>query len=665
MTGPRLQIRHPDGTTDELTILAPDAVGDTEAPSLQSLSIERKIARNPDECDRAECRVYRDAWQSLGINPIDDRFIIVDGGGADLFGGRLRDTQRGGVTVSVILDDAKRDALDAAPSGGNDIYDPQPDDQLVTGELLPRVPTLGPGTITEQTGSIAFSESQASPGASITKLAEPTGSETLYRPDFTLDYVGRLGSDRTDETLSPSAGTLIGEPRVREQTVEDVTRIRVLGAQQGTAQVTAEAVVDDTTEREVYRQKSDKDIQQAGRAQALADELAAEYQDAPEYLEVETEIPASVAPSLGDSFRLALPAYDIDADLRIMTLERILDEAGDRFRAVLSNRKLTRDLEGERQQRSVEEFRGGNAGQIVRDSDSQGFDKVDDGEPMGFSLDYPSGVIDEYEATLRIESQPFRRPAAATGHSHGFSVSHPSHRHNVNTTSANNADFSNVATQASNIDSVTVPSSGDVIVDSFQPSVNTTGVRAYLGFLNKSATQETVYFELQNNDTGFIYPDSSQSDVEIVGIPLAPGEYAWWNAWDHTNCNGETLTIRASSTTGQFNASTAVWWEAPGRHTHGVFSTTSSELGTTTSSTTDSETSLQPGIITEDDRTPSNVAVTVGGQQVASALNHPIDETIDISGALDAGPNAIEATSDTLGELRLSVTIEALKNASQ
>ena len=683
MTRPTLRIKHADGTTSELAILAPDDVGDDTTPSLQALSIERKIARNPDECDRSECRVYRDGWQDLDINPIDDRFVIVNGD-EELFGGRLRDTQREGVTVSVILDGAKRDALDATPSGGNDIYAPQPDDQLVTGELLPRVPTIDSGTITEQTGSIAFSESQASPGASITKLAEATGSETLYRPDFTLDYIGRLGSDRADETLSPSAGTLIGKPRIREQTVEDITHVRVLGAQQGTAQVTAEAVVDDSTEREVYREYSDKDIQQAGRAQRVADELAAEYQDAPEYLEIESEIPAAVEPSLGDSFTIELPAYDIDAGLRIMTLERILDEAGDRFRAVLSNRKLTRDLEGDRQRRSVEEFRGGNAGQIVRDSDSQGFDKVDSGEPMAFEFDYPSRIIDEYQAQLRIESRAYRRPASAQGHSHSFSV--PDHDHSFtvqdhdhtvdiseSATSTENTDFSNISeTSVDTADGVAIDGSFTTVAD-FTINSETDAVSQTLIMIDALAQSDvgdgSVVARVKDTTTGEEYPFSFGVPRSVTG-----GASASWVIPIFEDIDGHDVRVdlRADNAEGTYD--TSVYSMSSGFHTHNfsvsATSTTSNGGGTSsttsngggTSTTTDSETALDPGIVTEDSQTPSNVSVSIDGTTVASGLNHPIDTTVDIEGVLSAGANTIEATSDTLGELRLGVTFEALKN---
>lgn len=665
MSDLRLRIEHSDGTESELAIVKPDDVGDAPAASLQSLSIERAIGRNPDECDRAECRVYRDAWRSLDIDPIDDRFIIVDrSADVDIFGGRLKDVEQSGTTVNVLLDGPKRDALDAEPSAGNELYPVQSDAALVENELLARVPTVDAGVV-EQNAAIAFSESQASPGASVTKLAEAAGAEVVYRPDWTVDYVPRLGEDRADETLSPSAATVFGDARVRESATEDITHVRVLGAQEGTAQVVAESPVDESTDRRVYRDRTDKDIQRQSRAQALADELAAEYQDAPEFVDVELSVEPAVDPSLGDSFHVELPSHDIDETLRIMTLERILDTAGERFRCLLSNRKLSRDTATDAQQRSVDEFRGGNAGQIVRDSDSQGFDKVDDGEPMAFDFRYPDDVIDEYEAVLRVESRPFRRPASAQGHSHAFSID--SHSHGVSisdtTTSEDNADYELSTT-------VGIDSGLSTPVDDEWTTLQTVDIDVgddgselrYIGVI-RNTDDETTELDARLYDA-----DAGEEFSETHLGPLESFDTRFYTGAIPRNMAGRTAKLQVRQfglgDLGEFDVATFGRFEQIGRHTHEVtisdFTTTASGGGV--SSTTDSETSLEPGIVTEADLTPSDVAVAIDGETVASGLDHPIDETVDISGVLDAGPNTVEATTASLGELRLSVTFEALKN---
>ena len=326
-----LRIEHADGSTSTLQLVSPDDFGDAAAPSLTTLRTTHKIAERPDETATAEAAVLRGSWAEVepDIDTVNDKFFI-EGDSTTIFGGRLRDTEVSGPTVSVLLDGPKRDAIDAEPSDPNVLYDPQ-DDTTTLSTILARVSTVAPGvTETVKTG-LPFSESHAAPGKSISKLAAAAGAETRYRSDFTLDYTDRLGGDRTNDTLSPANGNIISEPRIREQVTEEVNNVRVLGAKSGAATVTAEATAsgyDPATDRAVWREHSDKEIQQQSRAQAVADELVAEYDGEPEYLEVEIEIPRSVAPTLGDSFSVQLPERGIDAELRIMELSRLIDEAG-------------------------------------------------------------------------------------------------------------------------------------------------------------------------------------------------------------------------------------------------------------------------------------------------------------------------------------------------
>ena len=662
-----LDIEH-DDTTSTLRILGPDELGDANTPSLQSARIERQLTRQPDATDTAEVVVYRDAWSDVeqSLDRTNDRLVIREDGAPE-FGGRLADFERDGVVVSVLIDSPKRDAIDAEPSGGNDVYQPQPDSALVENELLPRVPTVGAGTLETVDNAIAFSESHASPGKSLTKLARDADAELRYRTTetgFVLDYLGRLGADRTDETLSPASATVLGEPRIREQITEDVTHVRVLGAGEGTAQVEATAVAsgfDPANDRAVWRSRTDKDIQQAERAQSLAQTLVAEYDGAPEFIEVEFEVPRSVNPSLGDTFTVEIPAHDINETLRIIMLERLIDDAGDRFRTILSNRRHTADTGGDERALELDSLSEGNAGQVVRDSDSQGFDKVDSGEPQEWFFDYPSDVIGEFEAKLRVESQPFRRPASAQGHSHAFSV--PSHAHNVSisdtTTSGNNSDFTATAdAETSTGQSVTV--STDTQLAAFEQQINGSRTTVQIFYRKNTADVGEVTFKLrEQNEDGFL----DQVTTTVFGDE------------DHTtvyltvekDMNGSDLEVVASDARfgdGDHDATYFARWKVVGKHTHDVSlsDTATTSSGGSTSSTTDSETSLEPGIVTESTLTPSNVSVDIDGETVVSGLDHPIQETVDISGVLSAGANQITASSDTLGELRTSVTFEAVKN---
>ena len=660
-----LDIEH-DDTVSTLSVLDPDDFGDDHVPSLQSASIERELVQQPDETDRAEVVVYRDGWREVldKVDRTNDRFIIREDGEI-IFGGRLADFEFDGVTVSVLLDGPKRDALDAEPSGGNDLFEPQPDTDILS-TLLGRVSTVDEGSVETVKTDVAFSESQAAPGKSITKLARDADAEVRYRTaedGFVLDYQARIGDDRTDETLSPSSATVQGDPRIREQITEDVTTVRVLGAGEGTAQVVAEATVsgfDPAVDRPVFRQHADKDIQQQSRAESLAETLVDEYDGSREFVEVEFEIPRDVDPTLGDEFTVELPEFAIDETLRITMLERIIDAAGDRFRAVLSNRRHTNETDGSARAQSVDEFREGNAGQIVRDSDSQGYDKVDDGEPQEWFFDYPENVIDEFEAKLRVESQPFRRPASAQGHSHGFEIDDHTHGVSISdsSTSAQNSDFETVEETDRGVSTATVGS--ETTLDSFTPSTSGARVVALLSYKITSDDETEIQFRLRaSGSTEFTFLTNTIPSDSPVIVPITLERGA----------SGEELELQASHATvggsDSHDAAFSVYWRVVGTHTHGVSisDTTTTSSGGGTSSTTDSETSLQPGIVTETDLTPSNVAVDIDGETVVSGLDHPIQETVDISGVLSAGANGITTSSDTLGEVRTSITFEAIKNA--
>ena len=641
-----LDIEH-DDTTSTLRILGPDELGDANTPSLQSARIERQLTRQPDATDTAEVVVYRDAWSDVetDLDRTNDRLVIREDG-EPVFGGRLADFERDGVVVSVLIDSPKRDAIDAEPSGGNDVFAPQPDSTLVENELLSRVPTIDAGTVETVDGSIAFSESHASPGKSLTKLARDADAELRYRTTeagFVFDYLGRLGSDRTDETLSPASATVLGEPRIREQITEDVTHVRVLGAGEGTAQTEAEAVAagfDPADDRAVYRQRVDKDIADAGRAESLAETLVAEYDGSPEYLEVEMEVPRRVEPSLGDEFAVELPAHGIDTELRVTTAERIVDSGGDRYRVVLSNRRHTADLQGAESAVELDSLSEGNAGQYYALADGEGFDPVDNGEPYQFSFFRPPDTIGELRSVLRLESRPYRLRSAQSGHTHTV---------DIGTTTADNAQFDDVVFAESGFDEVTVSNVGDEVIYSTTVDTPTSFVVAHVTAMSDIRVIQLYWRDATDE---IDYPSANYGIVNRTGETGCAGAVTMPIPRD---LDGNTIELRARATgdndTAEIAFAAAV--VGAGKHTHGI----------NESETTSSTAAVDPGIVEQSNETVSGVDVTVAGQTVATGLDHPIDESIDLEGVLSDGRNDIEITSDSLGELRATLEYEAIKNA--
>jgi hypothetical protein len=175
------------------------------------------------------------------------------------------------------------------------------------------------------------------------ELSGSTAADVRYRPDGTVDYLQRRGVDR-GETLSPSAGAVITEPRIRRTMREDTTNVRVLSQSDDSTFEEAVAVSTGSDEREVW-EVDEINSTSSSRLQARATRLANEVADAPEYLEVEAGLdPDALAavPEVGDRYTLDLPASGIATDVRVIEADRVIDGGGDRLdRVLLSNRKLT------------------------------------------------------------------------------------------------------------------------------------------------------------------------------------------------------------------------------------------------------------------------------------------------------------------------------------
>jgi len=252
------------------------------------------------------------------------------------------------------------------------------------------------------------------------------------------------------------------------------------------------------------------------------------------------------------------------------------------------------------------------------------------------------------------------------GHSHPFSV--PDHTHPLTVSAQTTTDLvpsSQPFSYFSESGKATLSDGVTNGVTSHIVGSNETGwpyfFTLYLTVVDGQSEQiESLKAFAEVNGIGYFFSKKFSSNND-ASLPL------YGTLLTADDLTGEQIVVRINAETqsgGDIDVNYDFTLTAIPEHGHDVsFSeSTDTNSGGGTSSTTASEVALSPGIVTEDTKTPSNVAVTVDGQQVASGLDHPIDETVDISGILDAGSNPIEATTDTLGELRLTTTIEALKN---
>jgi hypothetical protein len=332
-----LRIEHANGSVSELVVPTPTAI-DEDAVTLATIAIERAL----DKVARCEARVFRSSWLDVleELDRRDDKLFVEDSSGSDIFGGRLDDWQFDGSTVSVQIDSFERDALDAERPASFERTGMADDD--IARDFLALVDAVEPATTAfeQTTSSIDYQATHLSPGSMLRELIGSTGAEIEYRPDGAVEYLERRGTNHT-ETLSPTNGTIVSDPRIRSNIREDVTHVRAVSQNDDTLYEEAVAVSD--SDREVW-EIDEVNSESSSRLQARATQLANEYESAPAYLEVETRLDVdalSTDPAIGDRYPVDLPAYGINQDLRIIELERSIDEDGERVDILLSNRKLT------------------------------------------------------------------------------------------------------------------------------------------------------------------------------------------------------------------------------------------------------------------------------------------------------------------------------------
>lgn len=341
-------------------------------------------------------------------------------------------------------------------------------------------------------------------------------------------------------------------------------------------------------------------------------------------------------------------------------LERILDEAGDRFRALLTNRRLTTDLQGDQKALELNSLSEGNAGQYYAITDSEGWDAVGSGEPYEFIFYRPVDTIGELRAKLRLESREYRLRADQVGHSHTVSVNHPSHSHLVSGTTDIVPNASETELHEFVFSTLTIPEGTRTAVNSY--SVNTPAY-PYLVYVTVGKDPSSADF---NSIEVFARKANQTDSYNIIqsSASLGQGYAGFGYIPDDLVGDDLELVININTVNGTDPVIDGQWTIiAIPPHDHGVNETSTQALGRTVSETTDSVAAVDPGINTIQGEQVSNVALDINGSTVASGLSHPIDTTVDITGIMSDGPNPVTISSDALGELRATIEYEAIKNA--
>ena len=576
--------------------------------------------------DRADWLAVRDQ-----LDEVADRLRIERGDGSTLFGGRFRDDSRDGNTVVVTIASYEQDAIDAEPTDGLEVFQNVTDDTVAT-DAIDAVPTLVAGTVDQTATGLSFSFSHAERSKQLRDAAEPGGAEIAYNADRTVDYVDRLGQDKLGTVISSVNQDIVNTLRVQENNRDPVTHIRGLGAQQGDDQVQSEAIIPSYAGgRQVWREYTNKDIVNQSRLQTIVDRLAGEYDSERRRITVEAGL-VGVDVELGDRITVDLAEHDIDRGLRIVTIREILSNV-QRFVVTLTNRNVERA--GQRKRRDdLERFNSGYQGFIDRDTDSYGWQPVNATTNATRPYPYPDDVVSERTAEVIVNSIPYR--AYSQGAASGGT-----------TTTESNTALGDIAASRDS-SSVASTSTNWTTLTTYDIGLNTSESRVWF---NASVEDEAVaylrVYDTLNND---YFPD-------VDGIPLSLGTgetdpYTYGGnivaPGDRLDDNG--LELQIDWGTGGLDYA----WEA-------VFYSTTIHQHNLDPHTHD----VEPGLIDFPAETASGVDLIVNGNTVATNIGSgEFATTVDIAGELTAGENTIEATSDSLGLINMTVQTQLFRQGT-
>ncbi|ADJ14836.1 hypothetical protein C497_05667 [Halalkalicoccus jeotgali B3] len=600
-----------------------------------------------DKQSHAEITVYRDEWNEIvdDVDPLVDEFYIEDENkSGSIFGGRLTDVKRGGVQIELILGSFETDARQGEPVQDTVVFDNSPD-SLVVSSALERTDTLSAGQIQNVGHEMSIMFSKTSPAKMIRDTTEMTGGEVRYNPDKTVDYKHRLGSDKLD-IIGPTNQTVTEEFAATQVTQERPTHLLMLGAGEGDAQLQTTSVApwyDDSVPRQNWIKRANKEITNERRLQRVADHAMAEYNESPQYIEIEIET-FDLQISLGDTFPVIYEEEDINTRLRVMELTTNYSSEGVTHEATLSNRRFTRASNpGQNTRETAAQFQESFQGSTVPISTTGGRQPVSNDLNYEMSVDYPSDVQKEMRAKLHVRGLPYRAYSQGVSAGGGGILSE---------TSGDNADFESVVD--SQIDSVFQGTDNAwQEIGSFTTDEDTSmlfvSVRAQREGTTGSDDLGGTYIRLHDQGDDRFYPRhlgsqiSPQENDTVSRTLLIP-----------KNVNGDDIILQArySGEDSTTNIGFESDWVAVGQHNHEI------ELELNEHSH-----DVKPGII-EFDEYPSRCDVRVNGESHEVSLgdgSNEFEETVDISDRLDEGFNEIEVTSETLGHLDVTCALDVYR----
>jgi hypothetical protein len=571
-----------------------------------------RMRRLKIDVDRAEAK-------AANLNPKTDQIELS---GVDTV--LLTDVKTGGSTWTLVCYSAEWLANRAGYTPGGDLREGT--DQQLINDLISEVDGWTAGTVNSFTGPLSFVFSHAQRHEALRRIEPNVPGEIQFRDFGTVDYIDRLGSDKSASVeLSSSAGTIEDSITITERNRElSGTHIRVLGAHEGEAQLYVNLVPADDTDAQNnlenvvtyqtprWTQEADtdwdrwsnNDITDQATLEEEAANLGAELTDV--HVTAETVVPTSVGLEIGDTVQVVKPDADLDRQMRVHKKWR---RAGgrndtDSDAAIVDKVELstrtTLQTESDADLEELRKFNTGFQGSSVSVQGGGSRQPVDADLNAEIPFFYPEL---EFENSAEIQFRGLAYRAYSRGAASGGSTTQ---------TSATNAaaEFQNAVSFI--YDPGTTEQIGTVfelVPDSPQTF---DGALVTLSFFNSSGSSTTFDISLENLTTGdllFLQSNETVADLEIETFYATP-DTSLVSVGDQLEMNVEADTADGVGTVSGRGAPLGyieMVIVSEGLHGHSV-------------TTQDHTHPVEPGVL-EFDRYPANCLIEAGGDRIGQAAH--------------------------------------------
>lgn len=619
----QLTVTHANGSTDTI-----------------DQTIGRTRTREVGKMRKARIDVERDKAQAANLVEKEDDIQL---GSIDTL--RLVDIEPGGAYWTLVCYSYEWLANTVEPTAGGSTE--AGSDTDIISALAADIPDWSTGTLTEQATGLSFILNHAYRHEALRRVERNVPGEILFRDQGTIDYVDSLGTDKSGSiTLSAANQNIEDEITITKRGRElDGTHIRVLGAHEGEAQYFANLVPADdpasydnrvnyTTGRWSAGDTRDWDRWQNKDVadQATIEEEAAALAD--EITDPLVEAKATVSGedvSVGDTVRVVKSDADLDREMRIHRIKTVVEGATETDEVLLSTRSTLRRDDTD-DLRDIQRFNTAFQGSAVVLQGGGGRQPVTSSINAVETFRYP--VVDfEHIAEVEVAGLPYR--AYSSG-------------------SLNNSDFSNVVSSAGNAQNFLTLDPGWNTVEIFDIPFDADPIsQVFVGWdITVNGNSNSTNIRVYNVDTDTYYPIDSDGYVTIYES-TATRQYTSNNIVIANDIRGDRLEVQVNHSDGSSTSDVALFtfYQAVGKHTHDP----------------------DPGVIeafpdvpasnATGELLPSGVDLLVNGSTVATDIGTgEFTTTVDVSGEFNQGQfNTIEATSDSIGHLRLTPFIEAYK----